>query len=141
MRLSRLSGLTLLGFGVAAIWLWRSPWARKQTRQLLEDTGIWRTPRLGDYSQMPGSGAGPGMLDLADENLTVTQRVRTNLGRAPELLDLPHLNINTEGRGVVYLRGYVNTEEQRRVAVAVAATTTGVGQVVNELRIEQAVNM
>jgi osmotically-inducible protein OsmY len=81
------------------------------------------------------------VLNLDDQNLTITQRVRTNLGREPALASLPHFNVNTEGDGVVYLRGYVHNEEQRRTAALVAGTTEGVSRVVNELHIEQAVNL
>jgi hypothetical protein len=140
MRLARKLGLVLFALGAAA-WVWRSSGARSRVQQLFGDAGIWRTFPLDGASQAPGSGDSPGVLDLADENLTVTQRVRTNLGHSPVLADLPHLNINTEGDGIVYLRGYVHSEEQRRVVTAVAANTTGVAQVVDELTIGQAVNL
>ena len=156
MRSAKVSGAALLALGAGvALWLWRNPQARGQAQRLLGDARArlrdanipdridqWRASTFRGLSdQVPGPEAMPGMLDLADENLTVTQRVRTNLGREPSLADLPHLNVNTEGRGVVYLRGYVHNEEQRRVAEAVAANTEGVSQVVNELNIAQSVNM
>jgi BON domain-containing protein len=156
MRSAKVSAAALLALGAgAALWLWRNPQTREQAQRLvgeartrLRETNIpdrldqWRGATFrGLANQVPGTEDVPGVLDLADENLTTTQRVRTNLGREPALADLPHLNVNTEGHGIVYLRGYVHSEEQRRVAETVAANTEGVGQVVNELNIEQAVNL
>jgi len=156
MRSAKISGAALLALGAgAALWIWRNPQARNQAQRLLGDARSrlrdanipdridqWRASAFrGRGDQEPGAEAMPGMLDLADENLTVTQRVRTNLGREPILAELPHLNVNTEGRGVVYLRGYVHNEDQRRVAEAVAANTEGASQVINELHIEQSVNL
>jgi hypothetical protein len=156
MRSTKTSVAALLALsGAAAALLWRSPRARDGARRMvanvreqLRGAGIparlnqWRAAAFRNItSQAPGPGGVPGALDLADENLTITQRVRTNLGREPALADLPHLNINTQERGVVYLRGYVQTEEQRRTAETVAANTKGVSEVVNELNIERAVNL
>lgn len=156
MRSTKVSGAALLALGAgAALWIWRNPQARDQAQRLLGDARSrlrdanipdrldhWRASTFRGLSdQEPGPEASPGMLDLADENLTITQRVRTNLGHEPSLADLPHLNVNTEGRGVVYLRGYVHTEVQRRVAEAVAENTEGASQVVNELHIAQSVNL
>lgn len=156
MRTAKVSGAALLALGAgAALWIWRNPQARDQAQRLLgdarsrlRDTNIpdridqWRASTFRGLSdQRPGPEEVPGVLDLADENLTVTQRVRTNLGREPSLAELPHLNVNTEGRGVVYLRGYVHNQDQRRVAETIAANTEGASQVVNELHIEQSVNL
>jgi hypothetical protein len=156
MRSTKVSGAALLALGAGvALWLWRNPQAREQAQRLLGDAGarlretnipnrldLWRmTTFRGIRDQEPGSEDVPGVLDLDDENLTITQRVRSHLGREPLLADLPHLNVNTEGRGVVYLRGYVHNQEQRRRAESVAAGAEGVSQVVNELSIEQAVNL
>jgi hypothetical protein len=155
MRSAKVSGAALLALGAGvALWLWRNQPAREQVQRLFDDTRAklrdsdlsaqldqWRTAVRSRDDQVSGPEDVPGVLDLADENLTTTQRVRTNLGREPLLADLPHLNINTEGRGVVYLRGYAHSEEQRRIAATVAAHTEGVSQVVNELNIEQAANL
>lgn len=149
-------GAALLGLGLAiAALLWRDRRARDGASRLFDDararlraSGLpvgldrWRRESFRDIaSQAPRAGDTPGELDLADENLTITQRVRTNLGREPALADVPHLNINTQEHGVVYLRGYVRSEEQRRLAESVAANTEGVSAVVNELNIERAVSM
>jgi hypothetical protein len=156
MRSAKVSGAALLALGAgAALWVWRNPRAREQAQRLLGDARAtlrdaniparldhWRVATFrGLDDQLPGPQEMPGVLDRAGENLTITQRVRTNLGREPMLADLPHINVNTEGRGVVYLRGYAHSDEQRRVAATVAANTEGVTQVVNELNIEQAVNL
>lgn len=77
-----------------------------------------------------------GVLKLDGDNLTITDRVRSNMGREVMLADLPRLNINTQEEGIVYLRGYVFNEDQRSMAELVAATTEGVSGVVNELLIE-----
>lgn len=156
MRLAKISGAALLALGAAAAaLLWRNQGVREGARRMLIDTrarlreaGIpdrlnqWRTAvfdrRLG---LTPGPEGVPGVLTAADEDLTTTQRVRTNLGREPALAELPHLNINTQENGVVYLRGYVHSAEQRRRAAEVAAGTPGVNEVINELNIEQAVNL
>ena len=156
MRSAKVSGAALLALGAgAALWIWRHPQARQQIQRLLGDTRSalrdadiparldqWRTTRFrGLNDQHLGGQDALDGLSLADENLTTTQRVRTNLGREPLLADLPHLNINTEGRGVVYLRGYVHNAAQRRAAEMAAAGAEGVSQVVNELNIEEAVNL
>jgi hypothetical protein len=156
MRSAKVSGAALLALGAgAALWLWRNPQARATARRALDNTrallhkagiperlGQWRLPRFtGLAGQVPEPEGLPGVLNMADQNLTTTQRVRTKLGREPALADLPHLNVNTEGDGVVYLRGYVHNEGQRRAAELVAGATEGVRRVVNELHIEQAVNL
>jgi hypothetical protein len=145
----------LLAFGAGlTLWILRMPWARAwahriagDTRARLRDSNVsywleqWGMSNVGGGAGR-GRGDGlPGVLDLDDENLTITQRVRTNLGREPALATVPHLNVNTEGQGVVYLRGYVHNEEQLRVAQTIAANTEGVSQVVSELNIAQAVNL
>src|SRR6266536_2683535 len=146
MRSAKLSGAALLALGVVAALLWRNQQIREGARR--REAGIpdrlnqWRNAVFDRrLSLTPGSGDVPGVLAVADEDLTTTQRVRTNLGREPALAELPHLNINTQENGVVYLRGYVHTAEQRRRAAEVAASTPGVHEVINELNIEQAVNL
>jgi hypothetical protein len=154
MRSSKVSGTALLALGAgAALWLWRNPQARstaqrafKDTRARVRDTRIMERlsqwlPTQAKINLAPGPQRVPGVLSQDDQNLTITQRVRSMLGREPSLASIPHFNINTEGDGVVYLRGYVHTEEQRRSAEMVAGATEGVTQVVNELHIEQAVNL
>ncbi len=78
----------------------------------------------------------PGMLDDAGENITTTHRVLTHLGHEQEFHNWPHLNVNTEGDGVVYLRGYVRDVPQRELAELIASRTDGVKRVVNLLEIE-----
>jgi hypothetical protein len=156
MRSPKLSGAALLALGAgAALWIWRNPQARATARHALDDArsrlrraGIpkrlnrWLPAQLTRSADWASRTEGlPGVLDRDDENLTITQRVRTNLGREQDLASVPHFNINTEGDGVVYLRGYVHTAEQRRAAEMAASATDGVKQVVNELHIEQAVNL
>jgi len=156
MRPSKVSGAALLALAAgAALWISRSSRARTTAWHVLDDVrsrlraaGIperlnqWLPAQLTRSADQVSRTEGlPGVLDLEDQNLTITQRVRTNLGREQELASLPHFNINTEGDGVVYLRGYVHTAEQRRAAEMVAGATEGVRQVVNELHIEQAVNL
>jgi hypothetical protein len=155
MRSAKLSGAALLALGAgAALWLWRNPQARSAAQRALgdagsrlRDTGVserlsrWLPTAPGQTNLELGSQPAPGVLSQDDQNLTITQRVRSMLGREPALASIPHFNINTEGKGVVYLRGYVHTEEQRRAAEMVAGTTEGVTRVVNELHIEQAVNL
>jgi hypothetical protein len=155
MRSPKKSGAAWLALGAAvALWLWRNPQARSAAHHALDDarsrlreSGIserlnqWFSNPLGRNDLAPGSQRVPGVLSHDDQNLTITQRVRSMLGREPALASIPHFNINTEGDGVVYLRGYVHTEEQRRAAEAVASATEGVMRVVNELHIEQAVNL
>jgi hypothetical protein len=156
MRLTKLSVAVLLAFGVGMIlWILRMARARAwvhrisgDTRARLRDSNVsywleqWRMADAGSrVGRARGNSGLPGVLDLDDENLTITQRVRTNLGRESALATLPHLNVNTESQGVVYLRGYVHNEEQRRVAQMIAANTEGVSQVISELNIAQAVNL
>jgi len=155
MRLTKLSAAMLLAFGAGlTLWILRMPWARAwahriagDTRARLHDSNVsywleqWRMSDTGGRADRARGNGLPGVLDLDDENLTITQRVRTNLGREPALATLPHLNVNTEGQGVVYLRGYVHNEEQLRAAQTIAANTEGVSQVVSELNIAQAVNL
>lgn len=153
MRSVNKGGAALLALGAAAVaLLWRNRGARERlgqvlagARRQLNAAGVpiggnagWPDSFRAITSQATQPGDTPGVLDLTDENLTVTERVRTNLGREPTLAGLPHLNVNTQERGVVYLRGYVWNEEQRRLAERVAANTEGVGAVVNELNIERA---
>jgi hypothetical protein len=155
MRSPKVSGAAWLALGAgAALWLWRNPQARSaarralgETRARLRDTGIaerfsrWLPTTHAEIDLAPGPQRGPGVLSQDDQNLTITQRVRSTLGREPALTAIPHFNINTEGDGVVYLRGYVHTDEQRRAAEMIAGATEGVTRVVNELHIEQAVNL
>lgn len=155
MRSPKVTRAAWLALGAgAALWLWRNPQARSTAqralgnlRSRLRDTGMsqrlsqWLPMAQGAINMAPGSQPVPGVLNQDDQNLTITQRVRSLLGREPALASIPHFNINTEGEGVVYLRGYVHTEEQRRAAEMVASTTEGVTRVVNELHIEQAVNL
>jgi hypothetical protein len=155
MRSPKVSGAAWLALGAsAALWIWRNPQARstaqralKDARARLRNTNITeRFSRLlpathAETGLAPGPQRVPGVLSQDDQNLTITQRVRSTLGREPALASIPHFNINTEGDGVVYLRGYVHTEDQRRAAEMVASATEGVTQVVNELHIEQAVNL
>jgi len=152
MRSTKLFGAALLAFGVGiALWLRRMPWAQRLGGDMcarLRESNVsywleqWRVTDGGSKAgRTRGMGGLPGVLGLDDENLTITQRVRTNLGHEPSLADLPHLNVNTEGQGVVYLRGYVHNEEQRRIAQTIAANTEGVSQAVDELNIAQAMNL
>jgi len=155
MRSPKVSGAAWLALGAgAALWLWRNPQARSTAQRALRDmrarvrdTDIaerfsrWLPTRHAETGLAPGPQRVPGVLRQDDQNLTITQRVRSTLGREPALASIPHFNINTEGEGVVFLRGYVHTEEQRRAAEMVASATEGVTQVVNELHIEQAVNL
>jgi osmotically-inducible protein OsmY len=116
-------------------------------RARLRDSGISELlreslpNRRAELDLTPGPQRVPGVLSQDDQNLTITQRVRSMLGREPALASIPHFNINTEGDGVVYLRGYVHNQEQRSAAETIAGATEGVTQVVNELHIEQAVNL
>jgi hypothetical protein len=155
MKTTKVSAAALLALGTgAAIWFWRRPETREQAQRiagdlrarmreanvsywleqwrLVDGKGIRRGFRSNGSADVPG---------FEDENLTITQRVRTNLGHEPALADLPHLNVNTEGQGVVYLRGYVHTEAQRRAAETITANTEGVSRAVYELNIEQVVNL
>ena len=155
MRSAKVSGAALLALGAgAALWLWRNPQARSaagralgDARSRLREAGLserlnqWLPTSRAGVGLAPGLQRVPGVLSQDDQNLTITQRVRSNLGREPAVASVPHLNINTEGDGVVYLRGYVHTADQRRAAEMVASATEGVTQVVNELHIEQAVNL
>ena len=155
MRSPKISGAAWLALGAgAALWLWRNPRARSTARRALDDArsrlreaGIserlrqWLPTSLIEADLARGSQHLPGVISQDDQNLTITQRVRSNLGREPLLASIPHFNINTEGDGVVYLRGYVHTEEQRRAAEMLVSATEGVTRVVNELHIEQAVNL
>ncbi|HEX5688816.1 MAG TPA: BON domain-containing protein [Roseiflexaceae bacterium] len=156
MKTTKLPTTALLALGAgAALWIWRTPAARQQAQRLFEDVRTrtrdssnvsywleqWRMTDGKNARTRFGLSGGDGVPGFEDENLTITQRVRTNLGHEPALNDLPHLNVNTEGQGVLYLRGYVHTEEQRRVAQQIASNTEGVSRVVNELNIEQAVNL
>ena len=155
MKPTRLPAAVLIALGAgAALWLWRAPKVRKQAqdavgdmRARLRDTNVsywleqWRQTDGKRAWRGPGAGGFARTSDFEDENLTITQRVRTNMGHEPLLAELPHLNVNTEGHGVVYLRGYVHSDEQRRVAELIASNTEGVSRVVDELNIEQAVNL
>jgi BON domain-containing protein len=155
MRSPKVLGAVWLALGVsAAFWLLRNPRARSAARRALgtmraplRDTGIskpfrqWLPTTPAGSKLAPGLQRVPGVLSQDDQNLTITQRVRSLLGREPALASIPHFNINTEGEGVVYLRGYVHSEEQRHAAERVAGATEGVTRVVNELHIEQAVNL
>jgi hypothetical protein len=155
MRSPKVSGAAWLALGAgAALWLWRNPQARSAAQRALEDTRArlrdtdiaerfsrWLPTTHAEMGLAPGPQRVPGMLSQDDQNLTITQRVRSMLGREPALASIPHFNINTEGDGVVYLRGYVHTDQQRRAAELVANATEGVTRVVNELHIEQAVNL
>jgi hypothetical protein len=147
-----LAALFALGSAGMAL-LWRSPQARASVRRFLDATHTQirdsalpaRLNQLralafhGTPSQAPRPGDSPGVLDLDGDNLTITQRVRSNLGHEPALAG-QHININTQARGTVYLRGTVTAEEQRRAAETRARNTEGVSLVVNELQVERAAN-
>jgi hypothetical protein len=147
-----LAALFALGSAGMAL-LWRSPQARAGLRRFLDTARVQvrdsalpaRLDQLrarafyGTASQAPRPGDTPGVLDLDGDNLTITQRVRSNLGHEFALAG-HHININTQARGTVYLRGTVATEEQRRIAETVARNTEGVSLVVNELQLERAAN-
>jgi hypothetical protein len=144
-----LAAFFALGSAALAV-LWRSPQARASVRRLLNDARTqYRNSGLPAHisqlrtrafpSQSPRPGDIPGVLDLDGDNLTITQRVRTNLGHELALAG-HHININTQARGIVYLRGTVEGEEQRRIAETVARNTEGVSAVVNELQVERAAN-
>lgn len=77
-----------------------------------------------------------GQLEAYGDDETITDRVRTNIGRELRDENLPHLNINTQENGVVYLRGYVHSQDQRELVQIVVEATEGVREVVNELTIE-----
>lgn len=91
-------------------------------------------------SLAPKPGDEPGVLEDMGDDLTVTQRVLSSMGHQEEFQGWPHLNINTEGDGVVHLRGYVRDEPQRQLAELVASQTEGVKQVVNHLEIENEIS-
>lgn len=77
-----------------------------------------------------------GQLENDGEDRTITDRIRSSIGREPELASLPKININTQANGVVYLRGTVPDMEKRDLVQLAAEMTDGVTQVVNELEVE-----
>lgn len=78
----------------------------------------------------------PGELEAYGDDETITDRVRTNLGRVLHADHLARLNINTQQNGIVYLRGPVHSQEESQQIEMIAQQTEGVQQVVNELRME-----
>lgn len=78
-----------------------------------------------------------GQLDAYGDDETITDRVLTNLGRYLQTESLPHLNVNTQANGVVYLRGPVRSETQRREIEQLVRATEGVREVVNEIEVQQ----
>ncbi len=78
----------------------------------------------------------PAQLEAYGDDMTITDRVQTRLGRYMQAEGLAHLNINTQEDGVVYLRGPVHSAEQRDQIEQIARETEGVREVVNELDIQ-----
>ena len=85
----------------------------------------------------PADDPDAGQLDADGEDRTITDRVRTRLGQELEHAEWGHVNINTQAFGVVYLRGYVESDELRSRIEQIARDTEGVESVVNELNVEQ----
>lgn len=81
--------------------------------------------------------AGPGHLGTYADDETINDRVLTNVGRFLRDAGLPHININTQSNGVVYLRGPVRSEDQRSQIEQIARQTEGVRNVVNEIEVQQ----
>jgi len=67
---------------------------------------------------------------------TVTQRVRTELGRNVKSRDIPNLAVDTFN-GVVTLRGTVMNGDQMNDVLDVIYSIRGVRDIVNKLRLEQ----
>lgn len=85
--------------------------------------------------QPTGSAVDAGELEAYGDDLITTDRVRTNLGRELHADHLARLNINTQGGGVVYLRGQVHSEEERQRILEIVRNTEGVGEIVDELQL------
>jgi hypothetical protein len=82
-----------------------------------------------------GDNPDAGALEADGDDRITTDRVRANLGRELQADHLARLNINTQGGGVVFLRGQVHSEEQRARILEIVGDTEGVGDIVDELRI------
>lgn len=76
-----------------------------------------------------------GQLDAYGDDETTNDRVQTRLGRFLHDEGLDRLNINTQGGGVVFLRGSVRSQAQIDQILAIVEATEGVGDIVNELQV------
>ena len=75
-----------------------------------------------------------GESDGADD-VTIADRVRTELGRVPETQGLERLNVESVN-GVVTLRGPIMDEATQAAIIAAAAKVAGVREVVSDLLLE-----
>ncbi len=83
----------------------------------------------------PANDPDAGQLDADGEDRTISDRIRSRLGQELDHAEWGHLNINTQGIGVVYLRGYVASDELRSRIEQIASEAEGVESVVNELNV------
>jgi gas vesicle protein len=80
------------------------------------------------------SGKAEGESDGADD-ITIADRVRTELGRVPETQGLERLNVESVN-GVVTLRGPIMDEATQAAIIAAASQVQGVREVVSDLMTE-----
>lgn len=90
-------------------------------------------PRPVELASRPDPDA--GQLDAYGDDETTNDRVLTRLGRFLQDEGLGRLNINTQGGGVVFLRGSVRSQAQIDQILAIVEATEGVGDIVNELQV------
>lgn len=68
------------------------------------------------------------------DDITITDKVKSAIGRPREMINDSKMNINTEF-GIVYLRGVSKNPRQKQRAQRLAQSVDGVIDVVNELKV------
>lgn len=148
----RTSGLLLFSLGLAAGLLY-APNTGKATRAKLkdkashysnevEDLFFEDTPRIARYysGRLKGvrhdlmKAVNPMKKRYSGDDPTISNKIRSMLGRPQERIDLSGLNINSE-HGVVYLRGSVRSLREKQRIERIAKQVPEVINVVNELAI------
>ncbi len=71
------------------------------------------------------------------DDVAVTAKVKTEIAQTQGLGEAAQINVDTY-RGVVSLAGFVNSEQQARIAVQAARRVPGVEEVRNNLQVKPA---
>lgn len=146
------SGLLLFSLGLAA-GLMYAPNTGRATRAKLKDKAshysnevedliFEDTPRLARYysGRLKGvrhdlmNAMNPMKKRYSGDDPTISNKVRSMIGRPQERIDLSGLNVSTE-HGVVYLRGSVRSLREKQRIERIAKQIPEAVNVVNELRV------